>query len=156
MKNHIMRILCLATLIFSYGCQPTPYQRLGTNSAGGYSEKKLSENTFHIRFVANDNTPSNTVRDYLYRRAAEITIQNGFTYFTIIRGPSQLTERMQMYQSQDHYKDRSDSIEFDVPDSGRLHMTIQCFKDIQDEDHINLINTGCTFIRKYSDVSTKP
>ncbi len=135
-----MLVFCLAALICSYGCQPTPYQRLGTSSAGGYSEKRLSENTFHVRFVANDNTPPNTVRDYLYRRAAEITIKNGFTYFTVIRGPSQLTERMLMHQSRDHYKDGSAPVEFDVPDSGRLRMTIQCFKDIQDDDHIKLID----------------
>ena len=101
---------------------------------------RLSENTFHVRVVANNNTPPDTVRDYLYRRAAEITIKNGFTYFTVIRGPSQLTERMLMHQSQDHYKDRSDPIEFDVPDSSRLHMTVQCFRDLQDEDHLNLID----------------
>ncbi len=142
MKSRIMLVFCLATLICSYGCQPTPYQRLGTTSAGGYSDKRLSENTFHVRFVANNNTPLNKVRDYLYRRAADITIKNEFAYFTIIRGPSQLTERMQMHQSQDHYKDGSDPIEFDVPDSGRLHMTIQCFKNMQDQDHINLIDAG--------------
>ncbi|MCP4610178.1 MAG: hypothetical protein GY845_15825 [Planctomycetes bacterium] len=140
MKSRIMLLFCLATLICSYGCQPIPYQKLGTTSAGGYSDKRLSENIFYVRFVANNNTPPNTVRDYLYRRAAEVTIKNGFAYFTIIRGPSRLTERMQMHQSLDHYKDRSDPIEFDVPDLGRLQMTIQCFKDIQDEEHMNLID----------------
>ena len=148
MKNIIMLVFCLAALICSYGCQPTPYQRLGTTSAGGYSDKKLSENTFHVRFVANDNTSPGTVRDYLYRRAAEITIKNGFTYFTVIRAPSQLTERMQIHQSQDYYKDRIDPVEFDVPDSSRLHMTIQCFNDIQNEHHLNLIDAGIYLHKK--------
>lgn len=148
MKNHIIFVFCLTALICSYGCQPTPYQSLGTTSAGGYSDKRLSENMFHVRFLANDNTPPNTVRDYLYRRAAEITIKNGFKYFTIIRDPSQLTERIQMHQSYDHFKDRSDPIEFEVPDSSRLHMTIQCFRDIQDKDHINLIDAGVYLHKK--------
>jgi len=140
MKSQIILVFCLATLICCYGCQPTPYQSLGTTSAGGYSDKRLSENTFHVRFVANDNTSSDTVCDYLYRRAAEITIKNGFTYFTVIRGPSQITERMPIHQSQDSYKDGSDPVEFDVPDSSRLHMTIQCFRDIRNEDNIDLID----------------
>ena len=140
MKSHIIPVFCIAVLIFSYGCQPTPYQRLGTTSAGGYSDMRLSENTFHVRFVANDNIPPSTVRDYLYRRAAEITIKNRFKYFTVIRGPSQLTERMQIHQSQDYYKDGSASVQIDVPDSNRLHMTIQCFNDIQHEDNIKLID----------------
>jgi hypothetical protein len=38
------------------GCQATLYQRLGTTLAGGYSEKVMSQDSFCIKFAANDNT----------------------------------------------------------------------------------------------------
>jgi len=140
MRRFIAFLLLLASLTFTYGCQPTPYQRLGTTPAGGYSDKRFSENSFHVRFVANNNTPSGTVCGYLYRRAAELTLENGFKYFVVIRGPRQLTERMIMYPSQDHWKDMTDPIEFEVLNPGRLHMTIQCFKDVQEECDMRLID----------------
>ena len=133
-------LLVFAGLTFTYGCQPTPYQKLGTTPAGGYSEKRLSEYEFYIRFLANNNTPSRAVCGYLYRRASELTLENGFKYFVVIRGPRQLTERRIMYPSQDHFKDMADPIEFEVPNPMRLNMTIQCFKDIQEECDMRLID----------------
>jgi hypothetical protein len=47
---------------------------------------------------------------------------------------------MIMYPSQDHWKDMTDPIEFEVPNPGRLHMTIQCFKDVQEECDMRLID----------------
>ncbi|MHC4203810.1 MAG: CC0125/CC1285 family lipoprotein [Planctomycetota bacterium] len=130
----------LAGLTFTCGCQPTPYQKLGTTPAGGYSDKRFSENEFHVRFVANNNTPSRAVCGYLYRRAAELALENGFRYFAVIRGPRQLTERMVMYQSENHFKDMADPIEFEVADPGKLHMTIRCFEDAREECDMTLID----------------
>ena len=140
MRRFIAVLLVLAGLTFTYGCQPTPYQRLGTTPAGGYSDKRFSENEFHVRFAANNNTPSRAVCVYLYRRAAELTLENGFKYFVVIRGPRQSTERMIMYPSQDHWKDMTDPIELEVPNHGRLHITIQCFKDVQEDRDMRLID----------------
>jgi hypothetical protein len=134
--------LFLAGLGCICGCQPTPYQRLGATPAGGYSETRFAENEFHVKFVGNYNTPPTTVRNYLYRRAAELTLEKGFKYFDVIRGPSPLTERRQLYQSPDHWKDMARPIEFDVPDPRKLHMTIQCFKDAPEDSDIPLIDAG--------------
>lgn len=151
MRRFITFSLVLASLTFTYGCQPTPYQRLGTTPAGGYSDKRLSENEFYVRFLANNNTPSRTVCGYLYQRASELTLENGFKYFVVIRGPRQLTERMIMYPSQDHWEDMIDPIEFVVPNSGRLHMTIQCFKDVQEECDMHLIDARA-YLQKHVDL----
>jgi hypothetical protein len=139
MKRPII-LLLFAGLIYTCGCEPTPYQRLGATSAGGYSDKKFSENIFHVRFVANNSTPSGIVCDYLYQRAAELTLENGFKYFTIIRGPRQLTQRVYIYASQDSWKDAMDPIETEVPDAGRLRMTIQCFKEPPENVQTRLID----------------
>jgi len=53
-----------------------------------------------------------------------------------------------MYQSQDHWNDMVRPIEFDVPDPGKLHMTIQCFKDIQEESDMPLIDAGA-YLQKH-------
>jgi len=138
--KRLVTLLICSSLICTCGCQPTPYQRLGTGSAGGYSDTRLSEDTFHVRFVANNNTQSRTVYDYLYRRAAELTLENGFKYFAIIRGSSHLTQRMYIHASPDSWKDRVDPIETDVPDPGRLHMTIQCFKETPEDRQMHFID----------------
>ncbi len=140
MGRYKVILLFLAGLACIYGCQPTPYQRLGATPAGGYSETRFSENEFHVKFVANHNTPPATVRNYLYQRAAELTLEKGFEYFAVIRGPHPLTERRQLYQSQDHWKDMDKPIEFDVPNPRRLHMTIQCFKDLRQDIDMPLID----------------
>ena len=97
--------LALTLLICILGCQATPYQKLGTTSAGGYSEKRISDDIFYVRFIANSNTPPKVVCRYLYRRAAEVTLENGFLYFTVIRGPGQLTERREFYPSGNYFHD---------------------------------------------------
>jgi hypothetical protein len=116
-----------------FGCRATPYQRLGTTSAGGYSEKAMSENIFYIKFSANNHTPSKVVCRYLYRRAAEVTLRHGFLYFTVIRGPSPLTDRVSFYSSEDSYNDMAAPIEINVPQGNRLQMVIQCFREMPEQ-----------------------
>jgi hypothetical protein len=149
MRRFVAVLLVLAGLNIACGCQPTPYQRLVTTPAGGYSEKRFSENEFHVKFVANNNTPSRAVCGYLYRRAAELTLKSGFKYFAVIRGPRQLTERMIMYPSEDHFKDMADPIEFEVPNPRMLHMTIRCFKDVREECDMHLIDAKA-YLQKHA------
>ncbi|MHC4229382.1 MAG: CC0125/CC1285 family lipoprotein, partial [Planctomycetota bacterium] len=114
------KLIISATLVLItglFGCRATPYQRLGTTSAGGYSEKAMSEDTFYVKFSANNHTSSKIVCRYLYRRAAEVTLRHGFLFFTVIRGPSPLTDRVSFYSSEDSYNDMAAPIEIDVPQS---------------------------------------
>ncbi|MHC4117975.1 MAG: CC0125/CC1285 family lipoprotein [Planctomycetota bacterium] len=115
------------------GCEATPYQRLGTTGAGGYSERAMSEDTFHVRFVANNHTEPEVVRGYLYRRAAEVTLRHGFRFFAVVRGPSALTEQRTFYESRDAYDNGAAPIEVNVPQGNRLQMVIQCFKEMPEQ-----------------------
>jgi len=146
MKRFFKFLLQLTFLIGVLGCQATPYQRLGTTPAGGYSDKRISDDIFYVRFWANSYTPSKVVRCYLYRRAAEVTLENGFSYFTVIRGPDQLTESMEFYPHEDHIKDMKPPLEVDVPDPSTLKMTIQCFEDVPEKCDMHLIDA-----REYSE-----
>lgn len=144
MKRFSKFMLSLTLLICILGCQATPYQKLGTTSAGGYSDKRISDDIFYVRFLANSNTPSKIVCRYLYRRAAEATLENGFLYFTVIRGPDQLTERMEFYPSEDYFNDMEPPLEADVPLSNSLKMTIQCFVKVPEQSDMRIIDA-----RKY-------
>ena len=144
MKRLPKSALILAFLICILGCQATPYQKLGATPAGGYFEKRMSDNIFYVKFIANSSTPSKVVCRYLYRRAAEVTIKNGFLYFTVIRGPDQLTERREFYSSKDNFHDMGHPIEVNIPVSSRLKMTIQCFINVPEQSDMLIIDA-----RKY-------
>jgi hypothetical protein len=65
---------------------PTPYQPNlpGQSASGGYSELRLEPNRFRVNFQGNTLTSRETVEGYLLFRAAELTLQNGYDWFTIV------------------------------------------------------------------------
>lgn len=76
----------VAALLVSACATPTPYQPLGTSSTngGGYSEQPLEQNRFNVSFRGNSLTDRRTVETYLLYRAAELTVQQGYDWFTIV------------------------------------------------------------------------
>lgn len=64
---------------------PTPYQPavLGGPNAGGFAETKIEADRWRVTFSGNAATPRNTVESYLLFRAAELTLQNGYDWFSI-------------------------------------------------------------------------
>ena len=59
----------------------TPYQPSGFR--GGFSETRLDERVYRIQFSGNAFTSSERVADYVIRRAAELTLENGYKYFSV-------------------------------------------------------------------------
>jgi hypothetical protein len=65
------------------GCgHPTPYQP--ATDGYGYSEQQLEDNRYRVSFAGNDLTSADTVQNYLLYRAAEVTLDKGFDYFTMV------------------------------------------------------------------------
>lgn len=64
---------------------PTPYQPViaGKVSAGGFSEQRIEANRYRVNFAGNSLTSRETVEGYLLFRAAELTVQNGYDWFSI-------------------------------------------------------------------------
>ena len=62
---------------------PTPYQPAQPRGFG-YSEERLDQNKFRVTFRGNSLTNRETVEDYLLYRAAELTLQNGYSHFLIV------------------------------------------------------------------------
>lgn len=81
---HRLTILLLITCILLLtGCvTSTPYQPKGL--MGGYSEMQLNQHTYVVNFDGNEDTPREQIDHYLLIRAAELTAQNGYRYFTIL------------------------------------------------------------------------
>ena len=76
------------------GCEtPTPYQPIvrGHTAAGGYSEVRLEPGRWRVSFSGNSLTSRETVDGYLLFRSAELTLQNGDDWFTLIDRDSRTT-----------------------------------------------------------------
>jgi hypothetical protein len=69
------------------GCiTATPYQPAarGNATSGGYSESRIEPNRWRVNFSGNSMTSRETVEGYLLFRAAELTLQNGDDWFSIV------------------------------------------------------------------------
>lgn len=69
------------------GCvSPTPYQPAvrGSATSGGYSETRIEPDRWRVNFAGNSMTSRETVEGYLLFRAAELTLQNGYDWFSIV------------------------------------------------------------------------
>ena len=80
----------VAALALSAGlaaCEtPTPYQPNlpGHGASGGFSESRVEADRWRVTFAGNSMTSRETVEAYLLYRAAELTTQQGFDWFSIV------------------------------------------------------------------------
>jgi hypothetical protein len=65
---------------------PTPYQPMlhGHSGQGGYSETRIEPDRWRVTFAGNAVTARETVEGYLLYRAAELTLQNGYDWFSMV------------------------------------------------------------------------
>ena len=76
-------LLATCLLLGLAGCAvPTPYQP--AVDGYGYSEQQLESNRYRVTFSGNSVTPRDTVQNYLLHRAAEVTLESGHDYFTVV------------------------------------------------------------------------
>ena len=84
-KRSVALALTVALAATLAGCAtPTPYQPIVPGkSSGGYSEVRIEPNRWRVTFAGNSLTSRETVEGYLLFRAAELTTQQGFDWFSI-------------------------------------------------------------------------
>lgn len=76
-----MRILLISLLtILIVGCA-TNYQKTGLS--GGFSETQLGQNVWKVTFRGNGYTREERASDLALLRCADLTLQNGFSYFAL-------------------------------------------------------------------------
>lgn len=61
----------------------TPYMPAQNEDSFGYRESALGENRYRVTFAGNSFTSSDQVQDYTLLRAAELTIQKGYDWFSV-------------------------------------------------------------------------
>jgi hypothetical protein len=80
--------IAIAVSIGACTTTPTPYQPYRAESAGGihggYSDQSLAPNRYRVRFHGNELTSRERVETYLLYRAAELTVANGYDWFSIV------------------------------------------------------------------------
>lgn len=81
----VMAGLVLAPLALAGCTTATPYRPVTSQSvnATGYDSQKLAEGRYRVSFAGNAMTSRETVENYLLYRAAELTIENGYRYFSV-------------------------------------------------------------------------
>ena len=63
-------------------CETGPiYRPRGPNDVIGYTDQQLSPTRYRVTFSGGAGTRREDVEDYLLRRAAEVTLQAGYTHF---------------------------------------------------------------------------
>ncbi len=72
--------LALTAMLSSTGCM-VAYQPMGTN--GGHTFNRTGPDTFEVTFQSNTNMFDDRLRDYCLLRAAEVTKEYGYDYFTV-------------------------------------------------------------------------
>ncbi|MGO4409849.1 MULTISPECIES: CC0125/CC1285 family lipoprotein [unclassified Brevundimonas] len=78
----------------------TPYQPMGAPSsegAGGYSDVQLQPDRWRVTFAGNSLTSRDTVETYLLYRAAELTVQSGYDWFTTAQRSTDATTQAYAY-----------------------------------------------------------
>ena len=62
----------------------TPYQRIGTTVAGGYSSTRVATNQFDVRFLGNGFTEPRRAYDFALLRASEVALEHNYPYFVLL------------------------------------------------------------------------
>ena len=78
-------LISFLVIILVAGCATqTVYKPAEERGAEGYSETRLGESRYRITFVGNSQTNAETVKDFALLRAAELTLQEGYTWFQVV------------------------------------------------------------------------
>lgn len=87
MTSYFAKILSVGVgFLLISGCA-TLYQSKGLT--GGFSDTKLSENTYQVRFQGNGYTSQGRSSQFILRRCAEITLENDKRYFVMSASESE-------------------------------------------------------------------
>ncbi|WP_395646927.1 CC0125/CC1285 family lipoprotein [Terricaulis sp.] len=83
-KSILLPILTIAVL-GAPACTTAGYRPQSERSAAGYSETRTGEASWSVEYVGASADSRETVERYMLRRAAEITLENGYDWFLPVR-----------------------------------------------------------------------
>lgn len=81
LKAMIRSFAALAFVLAAAGCTTTDTYRAADGGGFGYSDQAIESNRYRVSYRSNDASVS---EDGALRRAAEITVRQGYDYFTVV------------------------------------------------------------------------
>ncbi|MBI3676882.1 MAG: hypothetical protein HY243_09745 [Proteobacteria bacterium] len=84
MKNSSLSqigVLLAAALVLSACAGPAVYQAKEPGGRIGYTDERLAPNRYRVTYSGSSSTRRETVEDFLLLRAAQVTLDSGFSYF---------------------------------------------------------------------------
>lgn len=94
MTNLKTLLLVASAAVLTACATATPYQAAVEQNKVGYSDTKIESNRFNVSFSGNSLTSQETVETYLLHRAAELAVENGYDYFTVVDEETQKDSRI--------------------------------------------------------------
>ena len=95
----IRAVLAVAAVLTLGACVgETPYQSLATSpdpGRGGYSERQIEPGKWRVLFSGNSLTSRQTVETYLLYRAAELTVEQGYDWFSLQKAETRAHPKLQ-------------------------------------------------------------
>lgn len=82
MKRNKFLFALILPVVALAGCA-TQYQQEGVFT-NGYSEYRPTDDTFVVTFRASEHTPAHLAMEYALKRAAELTLKNGYRFFSVL------------------------------------------------------------------------
>ena len=74
--------VCGTLLLALAGCAPEPpYYGPKDGGSVGYTDLRLDQNRYRVSYTGNSSTDRETVENFLLMRAAQVTLQSGYTHF---------------------------------------------------------------------------
>ena len=90
-RNRNLGLILLAFTLAFAGCA-TPYQQK-KGGRFGYSDVRLSQETYTIRFLGNKDTSIEQAQENCYRRAAELAVEQGYKFIVVLDSKNDAGEK---------------------------------------------------------------
>jgi hypothetical protein len=80
------RLIAVLALLSLTACASAPTRYIPAANADdmGYREQRLEQERYRVSFRGNPDLKGPQVEDMALRRAAELTVQNGYQWFTVV------------------------------------------------------------------------
>lgn len=83
MKRIVALVIGLLGIGFLTGCSTTKYQEYQGGRSGGYTEQKIDDTTYLVKFQANHSSDAET-HNNLMIRCGDLAFTKGFAYFYVV------------------------------------------------------------------------
>jgi len=105
MKKKLIYSMVVALGLLVAGCSAATSYQAKNYSGEGFADYRLTDDCFVVSFRANEYTDSEDVKRYALRRAAEVTTNHGYRYFTVLSekdlSRNQVVKNKQEYKNED-------------------------------------------------------